>query len=81
MTKDSLDVFGALHNNTRFFLTIRHLIADRETWGFTSVPKFSLVTRVNMNLIDLHVHSDASDGSYAPAEVVRLAKAGGLTAR
>jgi predicted metal-dependent phosphoesterase TrpH len=30
--------------------------------------------------IDLHVHSSASDGSYAPAEVVRLAKEGGLTA-
>jgi 3',5'-nucleoside bisphosphate phosphatase len=33
-----------------------------------------------MQLIDLHVHSSASDGSYAPAEVVRNAKAGGLTA-
>lgn len=33
-----------------------------------------------MQLIDLHVHSTASDGSYPPAEVVRLAKAGGLTA-
>ena len=31
-------------------------------------------------LIDLHVHSAASDGSYAPAEVVRLAKEGGLSA-
>jgi 3',5'-nucleoside bisphosphate phosphatase len=31
-------------------------------------------------LIDLHVHSSASDGSYSPAEVVRLAKAGGLKA-
>ncbi|MBM4294229.1 MAG: PHP domain-containing protein [Deltaproteobacteria bacterium] len=31
-------------------------------------------------LIDLHAHSTASDGSYAPAEVVRLAKEGGLTA-
>ncbi|PIU54423.1 MAG: phosphoesterase [Deltaproteobacteria bacterium CG07_land_8_20_14_0_80_60_11] len=31
-------------------------------------------------LIDLHVHSSASDGSYSPAEVVRLAKEGGLTA-
>jgi predicted metal-dependent phosphoesterase TrpH len=30
--------------------------------------------------IDLHVHSAASDGSYAPAEVVRLAKEGGLAA-
>jgi 3',5'-nucleoside bisphosphate phosphatase len=30
--------------------------------------------------IDLHVHSAASDGSYAPAEVVRLAKEGGLKA-
>jgi 3',5'-nucleoside bisphosphate phosphatase len=33
-----------------------------------------------MKLIDLHVHSTASDGSYPPAEVVRLAKAGGLSA-
>ena len=33
-----------------------------------------------MNLIDLHVHSTASDGSYAPAEVVRLAKEAGLKA-
>jgi predicted metal-dependent phosphoesterase TrpH len=31
-------------------------------------------------LIDLHVHSTASDGSYAPAEVVRQAKEGGLAA-
>jgi hypothetical protein len=33
-----------------------------------------------MQLIDLHVHSTASDGSYSPAEVVRRAKAGGLVA-
>ncbi|MCK9376921.1 MAG: PHP domain-containing protein [Syntrophobacterales bacterium] len=33
-----------------------------------------------MKYIDLHVHSTASDGSFAPAEVVRQAKAGGLTA-
>ena len=33
-----------------------------------------------MKLIDLHVHSSASDGSYPPAEVVRYAKEGGLTA-
>jgi len=33
-----------------------------------------------MQLIDLHVHSSASDGSYTPAEVVRRAKAGGLAA-
>jgi hypothetical protein len=33
-----------------------------------------------MNLIDLHTHSTASDGSYRPAEVVRLAKEGGLKA-
>jgi predicted metal-dependent phosphoesterase TrpH len=33
-----------------------------------------------MKLIDLHVHSSASDGSYPPAEVVRQAKEGGLTA-
>jgi predicted metal-dependent phosphoesterase TrpH len=31
-------------------------------------------------LIDLHTHSTASDGSYPPAEVVRLAKEGGLVA-
>jgi predicted metal-dependent phosphoesterase TrpH len=33
-----------------------------------------------MELIDLHVHSNASDGTYAPAEVVRRAKEGGLAA-
>ncbi|MFA5110047.1 MAG: PHP domain-containing protein [Desulfobaccales bacterium] len=33
-----------------------------------------------MKLIDLHVHSTASDGSFPPAEVVRQAKAGGLAA-
>ncbi len=33
-----------------------------------------------MNLIDLHVHSAASDGSYPPGEVVRQAKEGGLRA-
>jgi 3',5'-nucleoside bisphosphate phosphatase len=33
-----------------------------------------------MNYIDLHIHSTASDGSYPPAEVVRLAKEGGLAA-
>jgi 3',5'-nucleoside bisphosphate phosphatase len=32
-----------------------------------------------MKLIDLHVHSNASDGSFPPAEVVRYAKEGGLT--
>jgi predicted metal-dependent phosphoesterase TrpH len=38
------------------------------------------MTNANMKLIDLHVHSAASDGSFPPAEVVRLAKAGGLAA-
>ena len=33
-----------------------------------------------MDLIDLHVHSNASDGTFPPAEVVRLAKEGGLRA-
>jgi predicted metal-dependent phosphoesterase TrpH len=33
-----------------------------------------------LKLIDLHIHSTASDGSYAPAEVVRQAKEGGLAA-
>jgi len=33
-----------------------------------------------MSFIDLHVHSTASDGSYRPAEVVRLAKDAGLQA-
>jgi predicted metal-dependent phosphoesterase TrpH len=33
-----------------------------------------------MKLIDLHIHSSASDGSYPPAAVVRYAKEGGLTA-
>lgn len=33
-----------------------------------------------MKLIDLHVHSTASDGSYSPEEVVRLAAARGLRA-
>lgn len=29
-------------------------------------------------LVDLHMHSTASDGQYAPAEVVKLAKAAGI---
>ena len=33
-----------------------------------------------MNRIDLHTHSTASDGSFRPAEVVRLAKEAGLQA-
>ena len=33
-----------------------------------------------MKLIDLHVHSTISDGSYTPAEVVALAKKKGLSA-
>ncbi len=33
-----------------------------------------------MKLIDLHVHSTASDGSYAPEELVRLARERGLQA-
>ncbi len=33
-----------------------------------------------MELIDLHIHSTASDGSYTPEEVVRLAKERGLKA-
>lgn len=33
-----------------------------------------------MSFIDLHAHSTASDGSYRPAEVVRLAKDAGLQA-
>jgi 3',5'-nucleoside bisphosphate phosphatase len=33
-----------------------------------------------MNIVDLHTHSNASDGTFAPAEVVRLAKEGGLKA-
>jgi len=33
-----------------------------------------------MSLIDLHTHSTASDGSFPPKEVVRLAKEGGLKA-
>jgi predicted metal-dependent phosphoesterase TrpH len=35
---------------------------------------------LSMNLIDLHTHSTASDGSYRPADVVRLAKDAGLKA-
>ena len=35
---------------------------------------------MEMELIDLHVHSNASDGTFAPAEVVRLAREGGLKA-
>jgi len=31
-----------------------------------------------MQIADLHTHSSASDGQYAPAELVRLAKARGL---
>ncbi len=33
-----------------------------------------------MQLIDLHVHSTASDGTYSPAEVTKLALESGLTA-
>ncbi len=33
-----------------------------------------------MNLVDLHVHSNASDGTLTPSEVVFLAKETGLTA-
>jgi predicted metal-dependent phosphoesterase TrpH len=33
-----------------------------------------------MELIDLHIHSTASDGSYSPTAVVRQAKEGGLMA-
>ena len=33
-----------------------------------------------MKLIDLHVHSTASDGSFSPTEVVRLAHEAGMTA-
>jgi predicted metal-dependent phosphoesterase TrpH len=33
-----------------------------------------------MNFIDLHTHSTASDGSYSPRELVRLAKEAGLKA-
>lgn len=33
-----------------------------------------------MGLVDLHVHSNASDGTLTPAEVVRLAREGGLRA-
>src|SRR5262245_8924244 len=32
------------------------------------------------SFIDLHCHSTASDGTFAPAEVMRLAKESGLTA-
>ena len=33
-----------------------------------------------MSLIDLHVHSNASDGTLSPTEVVRLAFSSGLSA-
>lgn len=33
-----------------------------------------------MNYIDLHIHSSASDGSFTPEEVVKLAKNAGLAA-
>lgn len=36
--------------------------------------------RIIMNFIDLHTHSTASDGSFTPREVVRLAREGGLRA-
>jgi predicted metal-dependent phosphoesterase TrpH len=38
------------------------------------------MTIPNMSFIDLHTHSNASDGTMAPREVVRLAKKGGLAA-
>lgn len=34
----------------------------------------------NVPLIDLHVHTSCSDGAHTPAEVVRMAAEGGLTA-
>ena len=36
--------------------------------------------RKMMKLIDLHVHSNASDGSLTPSEVVKEADKAGLTA-
>jgi len=39
-----------------------------------------MVPDKKISLIDLHTHSNASDGTFAPAEVVRLAKVGGLEA-
>ena len=35
---------------------------------------------MNLSYVDLHCHSTASDGTLAPAEVVRLARTSGLTA-
>ncbi len=35
---------------------------------------------MNLSYVDLHCHSTASDGTCAPAEVVRLARRSGLTA-
>lgn len=39
----------------------------------------SAVPRTPHDAVDLHIHTTASDGQYAPAEVVRLALAQGLT--
>ena len=33
-----------------------------------------------MGFVDLHVHSDASDGTFTPNQVVELAKNAGLDA-
>ncbi|WP_417046046.1 PHP domain-containing protein, partial [Enterocloster sp.] len=33
-----------------------------------------------MGFVDLHVHSDASDGTFTPTQVVELAKNAGLDA-
>ena len=33
-----------------------------------------------MGFVDLHVHSDASDGTFTPSQVVELAKNAGLDA-
>jgi 3',5'-nucleoside bisphosphate phosphatase len=41
---------------------------------------FACLCGHSLSFIDLHTHSTASDGTCAPAEVVRLAKASGLTA-
>ncbi len=35
---------------------------------------------MNLNYVDLHVHSTCSDGYYTPEEVVRLAREAGLVA-
>ncbi len=58
-------------NNQKFSVVLRYTRFPSRSWGTRrSYGRFDI-----RELIDLHVHSTASDGSFPPAEVVRLAQA------